>query len=517
MLIKTVIRQGEYYDSVKLMIATKELSEFEGIKEAAILMGTDLNKEVLKRTGLLTPESESAAPEDLIIAISSESQEAIDKALDAVDGLLNKHDSGDDESEYRPKSFDSAMKIMPGLNFCIISVPGKYAKREAMKALKNDMHVLLFSDNVTKEEELELKTYARDNGLLLMGPDCGTAMINNVPLGFANKIRKGNIGLVGAAGTGMQEVMVLVHKLGGGISQAIGTGGRDLSVEIGGITMLQGIEALNEDDDTKVIVVISKPPAEEISDKMLSYIKEKVEKPVVINFIGGDKKKVEAIGKVGATTLEEAAVEAVKLAEASLSSSFNIETDEEIKAIAKREAKLIKPEQKYLRGLYSGGTLCYESMLVLRDYIGDVYSNTPLNNTMKLEDATKTVGNCCIDYGDDQFTVGRAHPMIDTTLREEEFMKEIEKDDVAVIIMDVVIGYGTHKDPAGVFAKRIKQAKQKLEQKGKHVPIICYVCGTDEDPQNWTEQKSKLEEAGAIVVNTNAKASQLAGMIINEL
>lgn len=517
MLIKTIIRHGEYYDSVKLMIATRELSEFEGIKEAVIVMGTDLNKEVLKRTGLLTPESEAAAPEDLIIAISGESQDAIDKALAAVDGLLNKHDSGNDENEYRPKSFDSAKRIMPGLNFCIISVPGKYAKREAMKALKNGMHVLLFSDNVTKEEELELKNYARDNGLLLMGPDCGTAMINNVPLGFANKIRKGNIGLVGAAGTGMQEVMVLIHKLGGGISQAIGTGGRDLSIEIGGITMLQGIEALNEDDDTKVIVVISKPPAEEISDKVLSYIKENVKKPVVINFIGGEKKKVEAIGKVGATTLEEAAVEAVKLAGVNFSSDFRIETDEELRALAKREARLIKPEQKYLRGLYSGGTLCYESMLVLRDYIGDVYSNTPLNKTMKLEDATKTYGNCCIDYGDDQFTVGRAHPMIDTTLREKEFMKEIEKDDVAVIIMDIVIGYGTHKDPAGVFAKRIKEAKEMLAQKGKHVPIICYICGTDEDPQNWTMQKAKLEEAGAIVVDTNAKASKLAGMIINEL
>lgn len=517
MLIKTIIRHGEYYDSVKLMIATRELSEFEGIKEAVIVMGTDLNKEVLKRTGLLTPESEAAAPEDLIIAISGESQDAIDKALAAVDVLLNKHDSGNDENEYRPKSFDSAIKTMPDLNFCIISVPGKYAKREAMKALKNGMHVLLFSDNVTKEEELELKNYARDNGLLLMGPDCGTAMINNVPLGFANKIRKGNIGLVGAAGTGMQEVMTLIHKLGGGISQAIGTGGRDLSIEIGGITMLQGIEALNEDDDTKVIVVISKPPAEEISDKVLSYIKENVKKPVVINFIGGDKKKVEAIGKVGATTLEEAAVEAVKLAGGNFSSDFRIETDEELRALAKREAKLIKPEQKYLRGLYSGGTLCYESMLVLRDYIGDVYSNTPLNKTMKLEDATKTYGNCCIDYGDDQFTVGRAHPMIDTTFREKEFMKEIEKDDVAVIIMDIVIGYGTHKDPAGVFAKRIKEAKEMLAQKGKHVPIICYICGTDEDPQNWTMQKTKLEEAGAIVVNTNAKASKLAGMIINEL
>ncbi|MDD4834414.1 MAG: acyl-CoA synthetase FdrA [Lutispora sp.] len=517
MLIETVIRHGEYYDSVKLMIATKQLSEFEGVTDAVILMGSDLNKEVLTRTGLLTPESEAAVCEDLIIAVKAETQEAIDKAMAAVDGLLNQHGSGDDGEEYRPKSFDSAMKAVTGLNFCIISVPGKYAKGEAMKALKNDMHVLLFSDNVTKEEELELKTYARDNGLLLMGPDCGTAMINNVPLGFANKVRKGNIGMVGAAGTGMQEVMVLIHKLGGGISQAIGTGGRDLSLEIGGITMLQGIEALNNDPETKVIVVISKPPAEEISDKILTYIKENVKKPTVINFIGGDKSKVEAAGKEAASTLEEAAIKAVKLAEVPCCSKYSRENDDELTALAAEQAKLIKPGQKYLRGLYSGGTLCYESMLVLRDYIGDVYSNTPLNKKMKLADANVMQENSCVDYGDDKFTVGRAHPMIDTTLREEEFVKEIEKEDVAVILLDVVIGYGTHKDPAGVFAKKIKQAKEKMEKKGIYIPIICYICGTEEDPQNWAFQKATLEEAGAIVVSSNAKASKLAGMIMKAL
>lgn len=517
MLIKTVIRHGEYYDSVKLMIATKQLSEFEGVTDAVILMGSDLNKEVLARTGLLTPESEAAVGEDLIIAVKAETQEAIDKAMATVDGLLNQHGSGDDEEEYRPKTFDSAMKAVPGLNFCIISIPGRYAKREAMKALKNNMHVLLFSDNVTKEEELELKQYARDNGLLLMGPDCGTAMLNNVPLGFANKVRKGNIGMVGAAGTGMQEVMVLIHKLGGGISQAIGTGGRDLSLEIGGITMMQGIEALNNDPETKVIVVISKPPAEEISDKMLTYIKEHVKKPTVINFIGGDLSKVAATGKEAASTLEEAAVKAVKLANVCCCEKCNMESDEELAALAAEQAKLVKPGQKYLRGLYSGGTLCYESMLVLRDYIGDVYGNTPLNKKMKLADANIMQENSCVDYGDDKFTVGRAHPMIDTTLREEMFIREAQEEDVAVILLDVVIGYGTHKDPAGVFAKKIKQAKEKMEKKGIYIPIICYICGTEEDPQNWALQKVKLEEAGAIVVSSNAKASKLAGMIMKAL
>ncbi|GFN23688.1 hypothetical protein [Thermanaeromonas sp. C210] len=242
MFLKAEIRKGEYYDSVKLMLVTQQLSSMDGIEEAAVQMGTNLNKEVLRNMGMLAPELEEATADDLMISIKGISEKAVDQALKQVDLLLSQRGSKDESYDYRPRSFDAAMKACPDLNLCIISVPGRYAKREAMKALEKGLHVMLFSDNVALEDELELKIYARNHNLLLMGPDCGTAMLNNIPLGFANKVRRGKIGIVGASGTGTQEVMTLIHKRGGGVSHAIGTGSRDLRSEIGGITTLQGLE-----------------------------------------------------------------------------------------------------------------------------------------------------------------------------------------------------------------------------------------------------------------------------------
>lgn len=513
MIVKTLIRKGEYHDSVQLMIVTNKISSLEGIEQAAVQMGTELNKEVLKRTGLYDAQSETAGPDDLMISIGGVDDKAIDSAILQVDIIFNER-ANQGGTDYKPKSFDTAMKTLPGLNFCIISVPGRFAKNEAMKALKNNLHVLLFSDNVTIEEEIELKKYAEANGLLLMGPDCGTAMINNVPLGFANNVRKGNIGMVGAAGTGMQEVMTLIHKLGGGMSQAIGTGGRDLKVEVGGITMMQGLDALNKDENTKVIVVISKPPAPEVAKKMLGYIKANVTKPTVVNFIGGDPELIKGTDAVWTTTLEETALCAVYMAKgAKYQDAKPLISDKELEVIAQRETKLLKSEQKYVRGLYSGGTLCYEGILVLQKSVGDVYSNIPLNKKMKLVDVYKSPGHSCIDLGDDEFTVGRAHPMIDTSLREQMFESEAVNPEVAVIILDIVLGYSMNEDPAQVFADKVKKFKAKAKEEGRHFVVISSVCGTEEDPQNSLVQAQKLTEAGIIVMPSNASATRLAGMI----
>jgi FdrA protein len=511
MVVKTIIRRGEYIDSVKLMIVSKKISQMDGILTAAVQMGTQVNKEALKRTGLLDKEAESASKDDLIISIKG-TKEAVDEAFGQIDTLINYRASGND-SEYRPKTIDSAFKVMPDANFAIVSVPGTYAKREAMKAMEKGLHVLLFSDNVTLEEELELKNFAVKNGLLLMGPDCGTAMINNIALGFTNKVRKGNIGMVGAAGTGMQEVMSLIHKLGFGITQAIGTGGRDLSAKIGGATMLQGLKALNEDKETEVIVLISKPPAAEIADKILEYIIGNCKKPTVVNFIGGESKDVASSTVYFATTLEEAALKAVELAgNKKIKSSYS---DEELEKIAQKEAKQLKIGQKYIRGLYSGGTLCYEGLLVLKDYVGDVNSNTPLNKKMKLIDPYKPLGHTCLDLGDDEFTVGRPHPMIDTTLREQLFDSETSDPQVAVILLDIVIGYGTHDDPAQVFADLTKKHRAKEEKEGRHLIVISSVIGIEEDPQNALVQEQKLRDVGIIVMPCNAAAARLAGKIIS--
>src|SRR5690606_14776291 len=125
--------------------------------------------------------------------------------------------------------------------------PGVYAAFEAFRALENNLNVMMFSDNVTVEDEIKLKDLAVKKDLLMMGPDCGTAIINGVGLCFANKIKRGPIGLVAASGTGLQEVTVLIDQFGGGISQAIGVGGRDLSKDVMGRMTLHAINALNAD------------------------------------------------------------------------------------------------------------------------------------------------------------------------------------------------------------------------------------------------------------------------------
>ncbi len=513
MVIKTVIRKGEYYDSVKLMIVSKKMAELPGILGAAVQMGTELNKEVLKRTGMLDQESNTASAEDLMISVKGVSQEAVDAALSQVDTLLNQR-SGEGNKEYRPKTIDSALRAMPGINLAIISVPWRYAKNEAMKALQKGLHVLLFSDNVTLDEEYELKEFARGSGLLLMGPDCGTALINNVPLGFANKVRKGKIGIVGASGTGMQEVMTLIHKQGFGISQAIGTGGRDLSVKIGGATMLHGLQALQADPETEIIVIISKPPAPQVADKILSYISKECSKPTVVNFIGGDPKSIASSRAYPATTLEEAALQAAELAGRQSKQYLSHPTEDELENIARAEAKQLNGRQKYVRGLYSGGTLCYESLLILKDWVGDVYSNTPLIKELKLKDVSQLDGHVCLDLGDDEFTVGRPHPMIDTALREDLLASQAGDPQVAVILLDIVTGYGTHNDPAQVFADLVKLHKGKAEKEGRHLVVISSVCGTEGDPQNAVVQEQRLRDAGVIVLPCNAAAARLAGKII---
>lgn len=513
MFVKTIVQKGKYHDSVRLMLATNEIKKCEGVDEAAIMMGTDLNKEILERVNLITEEASNSLPDHLIIGIRATTEEFLENAFMKVEDILEARSDSEDNSDYRPKSYDMAKKYLKDLNLAIISIPGQYAGKEALKALKKGLNVLLFSDNVSIEEEIEIKKYASENDLFLMGPDCGTAMINNVPLGFCNKVRKGNVGIVAASGTGLQEVMTLVHKFGLGISQAIGTGGRDLSKDVGGIMMLQGIKVLNEDVDTHVIVILSKPPEKSVAKKLMEYVENEVKKPVVINFLGEEIKSIQP-NIYNSKTLEDVAfkiaeIENIKIDELKTS-------DEELRKMADSLKMNLGEEQKFLKGLYSGGTLNSETLLILEDYIGTVYSNKPIRKENRTKNLINEKLNSCIDLGEDEFTIGRPHPMIDTSLREEYFMRNALKEDVAVIILDIVIGYGINDNPAKVFAKRIKEAKKILREKGKDIIVITYVCGTQEDPQNALEQERLLKEAGAITVATNATAARLAGMIIKD-
>jgi FdrA protein len=511
-MIKGTIKKGEYFDSVTLMIVSKEVNKIDGVIDSSVIMGTNENKSILKMAELYVDIFDEADDTDMLIVISYENEQAYENSLEKVEEeLLAIRNKSDDTDDFNPKSFDGAIKQMPEANLSLISVAGKYATQEAQKALNNGLHVMMFSDNVSVEDEINLKKQAIEKGLLMMGPDCGTAIINGVPLAFANVVSRGNIGIVAASGTGLQEVSSIITNLGGGISQAIGTGGRDVKKEVGGIMFIEALKALNNDAQTEVIALVSKPPHVEVLDKIAVEIK-KISKPIVAIFIGADAETIKKSGAIPATNLEEAAVIATALAK-------NEEYSAALSALKQRKInnlelakKLAKNNNgKYLRGLFSGGTLCDETQLLFKDTIGYTYSNTPLNPDFQLDNIWKSKENTIIDLGEDEFTSGRPHPMIDFSLRNKRIIQEAKDPETKVILLDVVLGYGSNLAPDDELVPNFKQAKEI----NPNVTIICSITGTDKDPQNRAKIKQALENAGAIVMNTNVEAGELAESIID--
>lgn len=509
MTIQVVIKENTYFDSVSLMSLSTKANQIDGVEQAIIAMGTEMNKEVIRNVGLITPEVEAAKTSDLMIIVKAENEEDCESAFGSIQELLTKKKTSNTGiNEIKFSTINSAVQQIPEANIAVIAVNGAYAPREARKALEKNLHVMMFSDNVSIEEEIALKSFAHEKGLLMMGPDCGTAIIGNVALCFANTVRKGNIGIVGASGTGSQEISVRIHEFGGGITQLIGTGGRDLSEEVGGIMMLDSIKALEDDEATKVIVLVSKPPAPSVEEKVLDQIKL-CTKPVVVWFVGGDEEKVTKAGGHFAKMSKEAALKAVLLAGADESKvnkrALNLPLIEEVR-------KKLKPEQKYIRGLFSGGTLCDEAMHIAMEKFEDVYSNIQRDAKYRLKDIKVSQAHTFIDFGDDQFTQGKPHPMIDPSTRIERFIQEAKDPTVGAIVMDFVLGFGAHEDPVGAMLPAIIEAKQLAENEGRHLEIIGYILGTELDSQNMEDQINKLVAAGA----THASSSQNAGLLARE-
>jgi FdrA protein len=505
-MIHNVVKANAYFDSVTLMLFSSRLNEIEGIQQAAVMMGTDHNKELMKNSGILNLETASkASSNDLIIGIKAISQEVIDLALKALNDQFENKSKATPGSEKKTfKSFESALKQTPDLNFAVISIPGRYAKNEVMKCLRNNINVLLFSDNVSIDDENELKTFAVKNQLLMMGPDCGTAIINGVSLGFSNVVKHGNIGLVAASGTGLQEVTVIIDRLGGGISQALGTGGRDLKEAIGGKMMLMALEALNSDDKTEVIGMISKPPSKIVLERIIKLVKT-FKKPVVACFLGAESSDFDGSGVYTSETLESAANALFALSTGQDPELINHETKKPNLQLPKENSG------KYVRGLYTGGTLAYEAILVLKHQQIVSYSNISSDPVYLLKDVEKSHEHTIIDMGEDYFTDGMPHPMIDPRLRSERILKEVADPETAIILLDCVLGYGSHLDPAGALVLAINKA---LSQATHPLTFIASVCGTPSDPQNRIEQESKLRSAGVIVMDTNAQAAKLASYLI---
>lgn len=511
MVLRNIVKKNSYYDSATLMLLTSKIGKQLGsTKNVAVMMATDMNKDLMEASGLLAEEGRAAGSNDLVFAIRAESDEAVEQVLHLAQEELNKKQSHKKESADIVNTLDAALEKYPDTCLAVVSLPGAHAPREVKRLLAADKHVLLFSDNVSVEDEIALKDMAIERGLLMMGPDCGTAVINGVGLGFSNAIKRGKIGIVAASGTGLQEVMCQISNRGGGVSQALGTGGRDVKEKVGGRMMLFCLNLLEEDENTDVIVIVSKPPSPVVTEKIKKYLEGK-KKPVIACFLGKEKEAGE-LPWVEASTLEETADLALKAA--------GYEDNESHKADAKMAEKLaaekalLKPEQKYIRGLYCGGTLAYESLLQIREKTGKVYSNIALSAEEKIDGKDASKENTVLDLGDDEFTVGKPHPMIEPSLREERLLEEAADPQTAVVLADVELGYGSHENPAQVLAEEIRSAKELLKKQGRHVVFITTVCGSCDDFQGYEGQKEILANEGVLVFESNTQAVGAALSVI---
>jgi len=486
------VRKGFYLDSVALMRLSREITAAPGVIEAALMMGTPSNQAIMRNAGLLEG-GVTAQGNDLIIAIKAGDEQAARAALtDALKALDKPKTQSAGEAAWRPRSLASAVKASPDANLALISVPGEFAAAEARKALNRGLNVLMFSDNVSIADELSLKQQARDAGLLMMGPDCGTAIIGGAPLAFANKVQRGRIGIIGASGTGTQEVSCLISEAGEGISHAIGVGGRDLKKEIGGITTLMAIDALDADPQTERVVLISKPPHPDVAKAVIARI-AKSPKPYTVCFIGAASADLPPNARFAAT-LKGAAEKA--LGDSAIGRHFDAA------ATAARFSR--RKGGHRIEGLFAGGTLCAEAQVILGAGGRSVASNAAIPGVPHVDQPEAKGRDRIIDLGADEYTLGRPHPMIDPSVRDDALRAALVDPSIGVVLLDLVIGYGAHADPAGHLAAIVAE-------RADNAPVlVASVTGTELDRQVRSAQIRKLEAAGIVVAPSNAQACELA-------
>lgn len=507
-----IIRPNEYFDSMVLMQVNHKISAMPGIVRAGIMMASDMNKKLLALIGFHNEAVEAAQAGDMLIGIEAETRGAFDAAIATLDNHLSGRHTSRTSRSKRFGSMNAAVKARPEANLAVISVPGAYAAREAHKALDMGLNCFIFSDNVPLEEELGLKRKARERDLLVMGPDCGTAVIDGIALGFANAVSRGPVGVIGASGTGIQEFTVLLDRLAGqGITQAIGLGGRDLSPEVGGMSAVKAFSLLGKDPATRCIVFITKPPAPEVVS-VVGRAALDAGKPVIFCLLEPDtgaEKTKNGIPRVN--SLEEAAWRTAALL--GLDTSGAAAADGRLAELARRMAAQLKPEQQCVRGVFSGGSLCLEVMAYLAPRLGKCYANIRMPGVSPLA-AYAGSGHCFWDMGDDEFTQGRVHPMIDPGLVAESIVREAARPDVGVIVLDVVLGYGVNPDPASILGPAVEKARSLAAAQGRVMHVLAHVCGTDKDPQNTKSQEERMHQAGAVILETNLQLGKLAAAIV---
>jgi len=506
------VLKSSYRDSAFLMRVTRELTRCPGIEEAVVLMGTPMNLELLARAGFHGIAELDAGPLDMVIALRAVEEAAFARAQAELDRLLGGNVAagqgsaraaevlgglgGPGAESPRFASLPEALAAVPETDIVSVAVPGEYAAFVAHRALDHGKHVFLFSNNVSLEQERALKQRARDLGLLVMGPDCGTAILGGVGMGFANRVRRGPVGIVGASGTGIQEVSCLLHGMGVGISHAIGTGSRDLCSEVGAIMTRMGLALLADDEATKVLVLVAKRPSAEVADALHELLAS-LSKPVVVRFLGDPPRASE--GNVYyARDLDETASRAAFLCG--------------MGAAAEPPPEPTSPRGPTRRciGLFGGGSLALEAVTIFRHHGLEVdVPNVPLQPTTPFPGE----GHVIVDVGEDFYTVGRPHPMVDQTVRCALIEAAAADPGVGLLLLDLVLGDGAHPDPAPEIAQAL--ARGRARRGDARFVCVASVCGTDEDPQHSTRQREVLRSAGVTVMRSSAQAAHACALGLN--
>lgn len=486
------VRRGVYFDSVTLLGVSQQVQRVDGVDQALVAMATQLNLDVLEDVGFTADGLDDVSPNDLLVAVRADAH-ALDTALAEVDRALSTQASQmpSDGGEHPPRTTGSAARRSDAA-LALVSVPGEHAFVEAMDALRAGRHVMVFSDNVPVAQEIALKREGRARGLLVMGPDCGTAIVGGVGLGFANVVRPGPVGIVAASGTGAQQVCCLLDAADVGVSHVLGVGGRDLSADVGGAASLQAIDMLDADPATELIIVVSKPPDEPAREAVVKRVGH-CTTPVVLGFVGRGRPDLtavtqDALGHLGRTPPRP----------------WRWGPDD-----------LPAGGFTTLRGLFSGGTLCDEAMVVAAAALGPIRSNIPLEPDWALLGGPDADGHVMIDFGDDELTRGRPHPMIDHSLRSARLERESQRPGNHVVLVDVVLGHGADGDPAGALAPAIAAARQRASARGDLLAVVVSLCGTRGDPQDLHGQAHKLSDAGAVVHLSNANAAREAVSLVS--
>jgi FdrA protein len=523
-IFHVLVKSNYYRDSLNLLKISDIMKRSSGgIVEAVVIMGTKTNKAVLVKLGFPSTKINQATESDLIIAIKAVDKGSVDSALRKVEELLHSDGSSDSSSSVseNPTDLDSALVSMSNANLALISIPGEYVKDLSIKLSNEGIHQQIFSDHVPLDDELTIKEYAAKKGVLILGPGAGTSIINGKGIGFSNVLRTGPVGIIAAAGTGLQEVSSLLDQCDIGVIYGLGVGANDPKEKIGGLMMLEALKVLEELPDIEIMTIVSKPPSPRAMKQIIDYIVKHGKKKYVLAFLGGGhddslpnstKSKIVQVTTLASAVFAVAGLTSNELYKQSLV-RLRIEPEILQRSVAK-EWKGFGQQQKYIRALYTGGTFAYETQVILNGILKDLFSNAPTGRTKKLPQSSKSKKHSILDLGEEEFTQGRPHPMIDPTIRRLRLVEESQDPEVGVVMMDFVLGYGSNPDPVGAVLNEIEQVKATAQKSSRYLSIVTHVCGTKRDPQGYDESIRKLENAGALVFPTNALAAIASAQII---